>query len=189
MKCFVSTCVYAGTAFNPHKWLVYVSCIPETLSELSFPAISALKSMNVSEEVRAVMIPFRIEMLTQILVLLQQEQGRPQGQFMVHEQSLKRLDPIIFSWLYSSMTRTSVLSQAFPSVFASLILLVGVVVAFTLPVGKKHLLFKDSAVPQSIVSITPDHMGNAETGEFSFGIKRDERMLAEPLLEKNTAAA
>ena len=43
---------FAGTAFYPHKWAIYVSCMPGLLSDLSFPAIAALKSINVSDKVR-----------------------------------------------------------------------------------------------------------------------------------------
>ncbi|KAI9998976.1 hypothetical protein PInf_003640 [Phytophthora infestans] len=41
---------FAGTAFYPDKWVVYASSVPGMLSDLSFPAISALKSINVSEK-------------------------------------------------------------------------------------------------------------------------------------------
>ncbi|KAF1788038.1 Metallo-dependent phosphatase-like [Phytophthora cactorum] len=58
---FVRTVGFAGTAFYPYKWVVYASSVPGTLSDLSFPAISALKSINVSEK------PFLV--LNQILRL------------------------------------------------------------------------------------------------------------------------
>ena len=45
---------FAGTAFYSHKWVVYASCMPGLLSDLSFPAIAALKSINVSDKVRIV---------------------------------------------------------------------------------------------------------------------------------------
>jgi hypothetical protein len=49
---FVKSLGLAGTAFYPHKWVVYLTSVPGSLSDLSFPAISALKSINASEEVR-----------------------------------------------------------------------------------------------------------------------------------------
>lgn len=50
----VGTCGFAATAYYPHKWLVYAMTIPGSISDLSFPAISALKSINASDKVRFV---------------------------------------------------------------------------------------------------------------------------------------
>lgn len=38
--------------FYPHKWLVYVMICAGIFANLSFPAISALTSMSISEKVR-----------------------------------------------------------------------------------------------------------------------------------------
>ncbi|KAG2827510.1 hypothetical protein PC116_g4467 [Phytophthora cactorum] len=46
----LGTCGFVAIAYYPHKWLVYAMCIPGCISDLSFPAISALKSINVSEK-------------------------------------------------------------------------------------------------------------------------------------------
>lgn len=48
----MKTSGFAGAAFYPHKWVVFLSCAPGCIGDLTFPAISALKSMNVSEKVR-----------------------------------------------------------------------------------------------------------------------------------------
>ncbi|KAG6946511.1 hypothetical protein JG687_00016666 [Phytophthora cactorum] len=89
---FVRTVGFAGTAFYPYKWVVYASSVPGTLSDLSFPAISALKSINVSEK----------------------EQGRLQGAIYGARSVFDALGPIIFSSLYAAMTRQSLWSQALP---------------------------------------------------------------------------
>jgi len=39
--------------FYPHKWVIFAMIPAGILSNLSFPAISALKSMNISEKVGA----------------------------------------------------------------------------------------------------------------------------------------
>lgn len=47
----LGTCGFAATAYYPHKWVVYAVSVSGCISDLSFPAISALKSINASEEV------------------------------------------------------------------------------------------------------------------------------------------
>ncbi|EEY53509.1 Major Facilitator Superfamily (MFS) [Phytophthora infestans T30-4] len=88
----VRTVGFAGTAFYPDKWVVYAASVPGMLSDLSFPAISALKSINVSEK----------------------EQGRLQGAVYGARSVFDALGPIIFSTLYAAMTRQSLWSQALP---------------------------------------------------------------------------
>lgn len=48
----LATADYIATAFYPLKWIVYVGTVPNCISELSFAAISSLKSINCSEKVR-----------------------------------------------------------------------------------------------------------------------------------------
>ncbi|POM73036.1 Major Facilitator Superfamily (MFS) [Phytophthora palmivora] len=52
----MGTCGFVVIAYYPRKWLVYAMSIPGCISDLSFPAISALKSINVSEQVRFIFI-------------------------------------------------------------------------------------------------------------------------------------
>lgn len=47
----LATADYIVTAFYPLKWVVFVGTIPYCISELSFAAISSLKSINCSEKV------------------------------------------------------------------------------------------------------------------------------------------
>lgn len=44
---------YTITAFYPKQWIVFAVAVPGSISELSFAAISSLKSVNVSEKVRS----------------------------------------------------------------------------------------------------------------------------------------
>ncbi|TDH72946.1 hypothetical protein CCR75_003783 [Bremia lactucae] len=105
---------FALTAYYPHKWLIYALCIPGCISDLSLPAISALKSMNVSEK----------------------EQGRLQGSIYGARSIFEALGPVIFASLYGAMTTQSIWSQAFPYMLASLLYLLGIGMALWLPAGK-----------------------------------------------------
>ncbi|ETL29551.1 hypothetical protein F441_17739 [Phytophthora nicotianae CJ01A1] len=109
---FLSTLGIVGTAFYPHKWLVYMLSVPDCVSQLSFPAISALMSFSTPEE----------------------EQGRLQGAIYAAQSVFAAIGPVVFSLLYTAMTKKSQWSQAFPFVIASVIYLVGVGLAFSLKV-------------------------------------------------------
>ncbi|ETI35896.1 hypothetical protein, variant 1 [Phytophthora nicotianae P1569] len=109
---FLSTLGIVGTAFYPHKWLVYKLSVPDCVSQLSFPAISALMSFSTPEE----------------------EQGRLQGAIYAAQSVFAAIGPVVFSLLYTAMTKKSQWSQAFPFVIASVIYLVGVGLAFSLKV-------------------------------------------------------
>ncbi|EGZ26087.1 hypothetical protein PHYSODRAFT_327017, partial [Phytophthora sojae] len=98
---------FAGAAFYPHKWVVFLSFIPGCIGDLTFPAISALKSMNVSEK----------------------EQGRLQGAIYGARSVFDAIGPIVFSSLYAAMTRQSLLSEALPYIVASCVYVVGIAVA------------------------------------------------------------
>lgn len=43
--------VFIVSAFYPEKWLIFAVAAPSCIGELSFAAISSLKSVNVSEKV------------------------------------------------------------------------------------------------------------------------------------------
>ncbi|KAI9923021.1 hypothetical protein PsorP6_000376 [Peronosclerospora sorghi] len=110
----LKTVGFAGSAFYPHKWVIYVLCVPASLSDLSFPAIAALKSINVSEK----------------------EQGRLQGAIYGARAVFDALGPVMFSFFYAAMTRPTVWSQAFPYLVAAFLYLVGIGVALSLPTRK-----------------------------------------------------
>lgn len=43
--------IFIMSAFYPEKWLIFAVAAPSCIGELSFAAISSLKSVNVSEKV------------------------------------------------------------------------------------------------------------------------------------------
>ncbi|KAG2831179.1 hypothetical protein PC112_g7367, partial [Phytophthora cactorum] len=173
---FVRTVGFAGTAFYPYKWVVYASSVPGTLSDLSFPAISALKSINVSEK----------------------EQGRLQGAIYGARSVFDALGPIIFSSLYAAMTRQSLWSQALPYVVASFIYFVGTGVALSLPVGKPFSPSKFAVVPALPSPTCGDSPSSSvfyfetddddESVYASGSVLDDDQFLAEPLLGNNSNA-
>ncbi|POM61788.1 Major Facilitator Superfamily (MFS), partial [Phytophthora palmivora] len=126
----MGTCGFVVIAYYPRKWLVYAMSIPGCISDLSFPAISALKSINVSE----------------------QEQGRLQGAIYGARSVFEAIAPVIFASLYASMKRESVWSQALPYVVASFIYFIGIGVALSLPVGKTPLPSKTVVAPPPLLS-------------------------------------
>ncbi|KAG7382802.1 Hippocampus abundant transcript 1 protein [Phytophthora pseudosyringae] len=181
----IGTCCFAVTAYYPRKWLVYAMSVPGCISDLSFPAISALKSINASEK----------------------EQGRLQGAIYGARSIFEALGPVVFASLYASMTRQSLWSQALPFVVASLIYFVGVGVALSLPAGRTPAPSKVVAVPAPLLSPTygesPTSMyfetddDDDETDEgdefdrLAYATKADlddEDFLAEPLLGNSSAA-
>ncbi|KAL3667327.1 hypothetical protein V7S43_007555 [Phytophthora oleae] len=129
---FLKNVGFAGTAFYPDKWVVYASNIPGSLGDLSFPAITALKSINVSEK----------------------EQGRLQGAIYGARSVFDALGPIIFSTLYAAMTRQSLWSQALPFGVASFINFIAIGIALSLPAGKISPPPKIAAVPVALPSPT-----------------------------------
>lgn len=141
---FLKNVGFAGTAFYPDKWVVYASSIPGSIGDLSFPAITALKSINASEK----------------------EQGRLQGAIYGARSVFDALGPIIFSTLYASMTRESLWSQALPFVVASLINFVGIGIALSLPAGKGSLPPKIAAVPVALPSPTCGESPSSSTVYF-----------------------
>jgi hypothetical protein len=128
----VGSCGFAAAAYYPHKWLVYAMTVPGCISDLSFPAISALKSINASEE----------------------EQGRLQGAIYGARSIFEAVGPVIFASMYAAMTRQSVWSQALPYVVASGIYFVGIGVALSLPVCKTPAPSKTVATPAPLLSPT-----------------------------------
>ncbi|EGZ23503.1 hypothetical protein PHYSODRAFT_484306 [Phytophthora sojae] len=83
---------FAGAAFYPHKWVVFLSFIPGCIGDLTFPAISALKSMNVSEK----------------------EQGRLQGAIYGARSVFDAIGPIVFSSLKTPPSRSEVAVEPAP---------------------------------------------------------------------------
>ncbi|KAL3667325.1 hypothetical protein V7S43_007554 [Phytophthora oleae] len=176
---------FAATAYYPHKWLVYAMTIPGCISDLSFPAISALKSINASDK----------------------EQGHLQGAIYGARSIFEALGPVIFASLYGAMTRQSVWSQALPYVVASFIYFVCIGVALSLPAGKTPLPIKTVASPAPLLSPTygdsPTSMyfetdddddevdEDDEFDRLAYATKMeldDEDFLAEPLLGSSSAA-
>ncbi|CAH0480278.1 unnamed protein product [Peronospora belbahrii] len=176
---FVKTVGYIGTAFYPQKWVVYALCVPGSLNDLSFPAIAALKSMNVSEK----------------------EQGRLQGAIYGARSVFDALGPVIFSSLYAAMTQQSVVSQALPYFVASSIIFVGIGVAMSLPVGRPsfswNIIAATAPVPSETCGDTPssssvyfetdddevdedeEHASDTKNGD-------DDTYLVEPLLKNSS---
>ncbi|ETO64619.1 hypothetical protein F444_17903 [Phytophthora nicotianae P1976] len=179
----IGTCGFVAIAYYPRKWLVYALTIVGCISDLSFPAISALKSINASEK----------------------EQGRLQGAIYGARSIFEALGPVIFSSLYASMTRQSVWSQALPFAVASIIYFIGIGVAISLPAGKNPLPSKNVANSAPLLSPTygesltsmyfetdedDDELEDDDYDRVAYATKAnmdDEDFLAEPLL--NTAAA
>ncbi|KAL4177256.1 hypothetical protein KRP22_002190 [Phytophthora ramorum] len=178
---------FAASAYYPHKWLIYAMSIPGCISDLSFPAISALKSINASDK----------------------EQGRLQGAIYGARSVFEAIGPLIFASLYASMRRQSVWSQAFPYVVASLVFFVGIGVALSLPVGRTSPPTKSVAAPAPLLSPTygesptsmyfetddDDDDDETEDGDgykdvvYASGTLDDENFLAEPLLGSSSTAA
>ncbi|GMF30972.1 unnamed protein product [Phytophthora lilii] len=172
---------FAATAYYPHKWLVYAMSIPGCISDLSFPAISALKSINASDK----------------------EQGRLQGAIYGARSVFEALGPVIFASLYAAMTRQSVWSQALPFIVAAFIYFVGIGVALSLPVSKSTSPSKSVTTAAPLLSRTDgesptsmyfetddddDKMDETDIDEFDrvvYATTADldrEDILAEPLL-------
>ncbi|EGZ26021.1 hypothetical protein PHYSODRAFT_482737 [Phytophthora sojae] len=181
----LGTCGFAATAYYPHKWVVYAVSVSGCISDLSFPAISALKSINASEE----------------------EQGRLQGAIYGARSIFEALGPVIFAAMYAGMTRQSVWSQALPYVVASFLYFVGVGMALSLPVGKTPPPSKIVAVPAPLLSPTygesptsmyfetddddEDDEDDLEFNRLAFSTAKeldDDHFLAEPLLGSSSAA-
>ncbi|EEY53508.1 Major Facilitator Superfamily (MFS) [Phytophthora infestans T30-4] len=172
----VGTCGFVAVAYYPRKWLVYALCVPGCISDLSFPAISALKSINVSEK----------------------EQGRLQGAIYGARSIFEALGPIVFASLYASMTRDSVWSQALPYVVASFIYFVGIGVAISLPAGKNPSTSKCVAGSAPLLSPTYGESPTSmyfETDDDDDEMEDDDKtdlddgdFLAEPLLGSSSAA-
>uniref|UniRef100_H3GL39 Major facilitator superfamily (MFS) profile domain-containing protein n=1 Tax=Phytophthora ramorum TaxID=164328 RepID=H3GL39_PHYRM len=80
---------FAASAYYPHKWLIYAMSIPGCISDLSFPAISALKSINASDK-----------------RCFQQEQGRLQGAIYGARSVFEAIGPLIFASLTSPPTKS-----------------------------------------------------------------------------------
>ncbi|CAI5730280.1 unnamed protein product [Hyaloperonospora brassicae] len=173
---------FAGTAFYPHKWAIYVSCMPGLLSDLSFPAIAALKSINVSDK----------------------EQGRLQGAIYGARSVFAALGPVIFSTLYAAMNRQSRWTEALPYVVAASIYFLGIGVALSLPVGKPAASKKAPAMPDALPSPTradslssssvyfetdDDEADEGELGASHTDVDGDEDSLAEPLLGSRSSPA
>jgi predicted MFS family arabinose efflux permease len=51
LGCILESGGFAATAFYPKKWIAFTLTAPGCLSDLSFAAISSLKSINCSEKV------------------------------------------------------------------------------------------------------------------------------------------
>ncbi|CEG48348.1 major facilitator superfamily [Plasmopara halstedii] len=164
------TIAFVETAFHPHKWIVYASSMPGSLSDLSFPAISAHKSINASEE----------------------EQGRLQGSIYGARSVFDALGPIIFSSLYATMTRQARWTQALPFAVAACIYLIGIGVALSLPVGKPFAPTKitEPIVPHSCCEASSKSAIHFETDVdvnkshdiIYYETLNDDRLLMEPLL-------
>ncbi|KAH7492256.1 Hippocampus abundant transcript-like protein 1 [Phytophthora ramorum] len=184
LACFVKMCGLAGTAFYPHKWVAYAANLPGTFCDLSFPAISALKSINVSEK----------------------EQGRLQGAIYGARSVFDALGPVVFSSLYASMTRQSVWSQALPFIVAACIYFVGVAVGLSLPVMGISSPSKIAAVPAPLPSPKCGESPSSSSMYFetddddkedieaddgmiyaSSSVLDDDQFLAEPLLGSNSS--
>ncbi|RLN49305.1 hypothetical protein BBJ28_00007188 [Nothophytophthora sp. Chile5] len=123
---------FIATAYYPHKWVVYALSLTGCISDLSFPAISSLKSINCSEK----------------------EQGRLQGAIYGARAVFEATGPVLFASLYAAMTRDSIWSQALPYVVASGVYVVGIGVALSLPVGKSSPSGKIAVVPPPLLSPT-----------------------------------
>ncbi|CEG48349.1 major facilitator superfamily [Plasmopara halstedii] len=143
----VGTCGYALTAYYPFKWLVYALSVPGCISDLSFPAISALKSINASAK----------------------EQGRLQGAIYGARSIFEALGPVVFASLYGAMTRQSLWSQALPYVVASVLYFVGIGLALSLPIGKSSCVENTIAGASSM----PPRCGKS-LGSMYFKIEDDD---------------
>ncbi|RLN72719.1 hypothetical protein BBJ28_00008177 [Nothophytophthora sp. Chile5] len=174
------------TAYYPHKWVVYALSLTGCISDLSFPAISSLKSINCSEK----------------------EQGRLQGAIYGARAVFEATGPVLFASLYAAMTRDSVWSQALPYVVASGVYVVGIGVALSLPVGKSSPSGKIAVVPPPLLS--PTYADSPSSSSMYFetddddeeeedgqddrviyaddGTLDDNQFLAEPLLGSGSTA-
>ncbi|EGZ23508.1 hypothetical protein PHYSODRAFT_324709 [Phytophthora sojae] len=173
---------FAGAAFYPHKWVVFLSFIPGCIGDLTFPAISALKSMNVSEK----------------------EQGRLQGAIYGARSVFDAIGPIVFSSLYAAMTRQSLLSEALPYIVASCVYVVGIAVAVSLPVSKtppsrSEVAVEPAPLPPPVSDETPalasvyfetdkDEVEKGDRVEYATSsMLDDDQLLSEPSLGANSS--
>ncbi|KAL3667328.1 hypothetical protein V7S43_007556 [Phytophthora oleae] len=168
--CFLKTFGIVCTAFYPHKWLVYVLCVPECVSELSFPAISALRSINSSEE----------------------EQGRLQGAIYAARSGFAATGPVVFSLLYTAMTKRSAWSHAYPFVLASCCYLVSTALAISLSVHQRGSSGEVASSSSTNLDSDEETCDNREFGTEDDFIDlitpasraiEDEQSLTEPLRE------
>ncbi|GMF32187.1 unnamed protein product [Phytophthora fragariaefolia] len=180
---FMKTSGFASAAFYPYKWVVFLSCVPGCIGDLTFPAISALKSMNVSEK----------------------EQGRLQGAIYGARSIFDAIGPIVFSSLYAKMTGQSLWSEALPYIVASCIYIIGIGVAVCLPVSKTSRYPRekvavdpaplpppatDESPSLSSVYFETDDSDDDDTMDYaSSPVLDDDHQLSEPLLGGNSTAA
>jgi hypothetical protein len=162
---------YIVSTFIPQKWVIYATIVPSSLGDLSFAAISSLKSINCSEE----------------------EQGRLQGAIYSARAVFEAVGPVAFAFIYNMMKRDELWTQILPFGISVVLYGCGAVVAMSLPISQDNGPSRPPMPfsPVSSTASTPT-MSTSASGEFVYdyaddgddeeGQDDEDGYLAEPLL-------
>ncbi|GLD92805.1 hypothetical protein PINS_up001384 [Pythium insidiosum] len=122
---------YVVSTFIPEKWVIYATVAPSSVGDLSFAAISSLKSVNVSES----------------------EQGRLQGAVYAARAVFEAVGPIVYAYIYNDMKDEDKRSQILPFALSIVLYVCGIGVATLLPSSSGP--FMVASVPFSPATSTP----------------------------------
>lgn len=165
---------YVVSAFVPEKWVIYATAAPSSIGDLSFAAISSLKSINCSEK----------------------EQGRLQGAIYGARSIFEAIGPVVFAYIYNMMREDAKWTQVLPFALSIVLYALGAGVAMLLPRSSGTA----PPIPFSPMSSAASSPLAATSATSSFAYdydadadprradEDDENVyLAEPLLGNNTA--
>ncbi|TMW66286.1 hypothetical protein Poli38472_004051 [Pythium oligandrum] len=162
---------YVLSAFVPKPWVIYATAPVNSIGDLSFAAISSLKSINCSER----------------------EQGRLQGAIYAARAVFEAIGPVVFAYIYNEMNQESKISMVLPFVISIALYGCGLGVACILPTRKPGAPPPMPFSPLSSAASSPGVATSVGTVDFDFEDdddedndadieEDDERLLNEPLL-------
>ncbi len=166
--------LYIAGAYYPKKWLIMLSSIPSSVSDLSFAAIASLKSINCSE----------------------QEQGKLQGAIYSARSLFDAAGPVVFAYLYRSMVKSQPWSQALPFIISIGMLLIAFGIALILPTSSRSASSEKLFSPMPNTVLSPSLATSGGTVDMNYDDDDDEEeeedvekalddILSEPLLGEN----
>jgi hypothetical protein len=156
---------YVVSAFVPEKWVIYSTTVPSSVGDLSFAAISSLKSINCSEK----------------------EQGRLQGAIYGARGIFEAAGPVAFAFIYSMMKADAKWTQVLPFAVSIVLYVCGAGVALLLPTSpdkvRPSVPFSPMPSPAAARSATGSFLYDYNDEDDGDDQDQDENAyLAEPLL-------